>query len=296
MRTYLFHRSTIVIFAICILAVSTTAYYAGAFEGKNSRTNTLGVGNIQIGKNEIIEDSNWKENLLSFSDENHARSISSTTDSATIKTKKSAPPTETEKLGQDFFANYMLLKQNNLLNDEKAVSSVIQKTLDSIDYNYVIPKLYFSKDISTSKDNSLEEKKRYANTIASIIQTNMPKDDPATIALQALEENDPERIEEVIMIAKKYNNILNELVKTPVPSDIERYHLSLINSFSSILYVTMGMSTVFTDPVRSIKSLTVYVSSFESLQQSVLNINAYFDSQKIIFSSNEPAYIFKGTR
>ena len=201
--------------------------------------------------------------------------------------------TETEKFSQEFFAEYLSLKQSGVdLNEQEVQDFLINSTFEKAQVE-IKKDSYTPTDLNIIQDDSVDAIKKYGNEMGNIIITySIESENEAVILKRALENNDKEEIKKLEPIITAYKNHLDKFLNVPVPQSATITHLKIINSFSLIASTIEGMRAVFSDPLIALNSVAVYQDNAQELGDSFLGSNEYFKIKDISFDKNEAGYVF----
>lgn len=284
------HKQTVIIFIVCILGVGAAGYavYGKSWQNKtpNIPTNEV-VGTTPTEASTIPDASDWKKQFLTSS--TSTKSTFKSADVADVEPKE--PETVTGQFGRRFFEQYMILKQSNLTENPEAVKAVVDQNIANLVEAAPQARVYDVREISISQNSGSIEERNYMNAVGTLFSLYMPKKDAATIALQALEQDDRTKIKEVESIATAYETILKQLLSIPTPKSLAGYQVKLVNAVSAVSFASKGMTNVFADPLQSIPALAVYEKSIGQFRDALLDLKFFFNQRNIQFSNNEPAII-----
>lgn len=286
------HKQTAIIFIVCILGVGVAGYaaYGPALwqnTAKNNATDSVVTASATKTDTENSSDE-WKEQFLT-------QTVNGTpTQSAT--TKVSVEPIEPETLtgqfGKKFFEQYMFLKQSNLTENPEAVQAVIDQSVGNVVNAAPLPRVYDIREMNISTKLIGESYERaYINSVGALFSAYMPKQDAATVALQALENEDKTRVKEIEAIATAHETILKQMLAITAPSSLATYHVNLVNAVSSLSFSSRGLTNIFADPLQSIPALAVYEKTIGQLRNALLDLRFFSTQHDIQFASTEPATI-----
>ena len=199
--------------------------------------------------------------------------------------------TETERFSQEFFEEYLSLKQSGTdFNSKDAQSFLINSAFEKMqisDDN----KTYTSADITIVNSNSEDALKAYGNLMASIISKNpINSENEVVILKRALETNNEKELEKLNSTVSIYKDILNEALQVQVPQSMIDVHLAFINVFLETISITQGMLVVFSDPITALNSTTMYQNNAENLIDVFKDIQEAFKKQNIFFEKHEKGY------
>ncbi len=283
------HIQTLVILIVCILAVAGAGYaaYGGPLGKKTDQVkrDDAIISTSSTEQNAITPSGDWKKQFLTGSSTIRASG-------ATKTTVSSEPETLTRQFGKKFFEQYMYLKQHNLSEDPQAIKTLVDQTTSDLVDAAPQARVYDVREVTISTASDAASERIYANAVGVIFSAHMPHADAATVALQALENEDPSQIKNVESIADSYDAILTGILATPAPASLAAFHVHLVNGVSAIAFGSRGMTKVFTDPIQSIAALATYEKSLGQLRDGLLDLKFIFSQHGIQFSSSEPATIF----
>lgn len=286
------HKQTAIIFIICALGVLGTILYVGRgdLSTKKIPTDSSAGQDIQVTSTGTVfaSTTEWQKQFFANSTTSILQVARENSKNASAK----EPETLTGQFGKKFFEQFMVLKQNDLADDQTAIKAVIDQNMNDFVSTAPQAKTYDIRSVLITPTDDLTAERTYANTVGEILVMYIPKKDAAIIATEALEQNDPSRIREIIAIADSYSTMLKKLLAVPAPKTISVNHLNLINAASSMMFVSQGMSKVFEDPIQTMISLAVYEKSFASLYNALLDLKYNFSQKSIQFSNSEPGIIF----
>lgn len=286
------HKQTALIFIVCALIVLGTLWYVQGWNthNQNAKNDMAAAQNIQVTQTGALfaTTTDWQKQFFVPSTATPLKNGRKNTETAV----SNEPETITGQFGKKFFEQYMLLKQNNLTEDQQAIQAVIDKNISDVIASAPQARVYDVRSIVMAADNDVAAEKTYANTIGGIIASYSPKGDAAIIATEALDQNDPTRVKEIEAIANSYSTMLGKLIEVPTPKVLGNQHVGLINGVSSMVFAAQGMSKVFSDPLQSLVSLAVYEKSLTSMHNALLDLKYEFSQKQIIFSNGESGAYF----
>lgn len=288
MSTHRTSKKTLLIFIICALAVFGTAVYAnrGKINQAQSSPKKISItpSNTPI---QNVTNSDWKKDFFTGSVTTKSAEAKNPT-----KNEPEKPLTLTDKLGREFFTRYVELKQSNLTDDQKSVQEAMNNTLAEAVDTASKPKIYTLSNIISNKDSSSNAIKIYANEVSKVFISYWPDSDPVQITNDVLEKDNMALLSKIDPIIVSYGKIVNKFLTISVPKTLASDHLNLINSISSLLYVSQGMRSLSSDPMRAIVALNEYPSAMNNMKESLINIKNYLRLSNINFSESEPGNIF----
>ncbi|OHA43217.1 MAG: hypothetical protein A3G04_00230 [Candidatus Taylorbacteria bacterium RIFCSPLOWO2_12_FULL_44_9] len=240
---------------------------------------------------ELVSETNsndWKEQFLTQKiNENKSSDITAVTSNEPVE-----PETVTGQFGKKFFEQYLFLKQNNLSENPEAIKALIDQTTENVVSAAPLPRSYDVREIVLSTETDASAERAYANNIGRLILTYTPREDAASIANQALEQNDKFAAKKIEDVTVSYDTLLAQLLATRTPKNLAPHHVELINAVSAMSFVSNGMSKVFSDPIQGMVAMALYEQSVGRLRSALLDLKFVFAQQDMQFSSQEPAIVF----
>lgn len=244
-------------------------------------TSSGGNGGQDLAQNEDTDSDGLKdwEEILIGSDPKDPKSKGSlkAKNSAVVAdlTKAPAKLEPIDNVSREFFARYMELRQAGLSADKLSQEEIASKTVGGI----VLPepKVYGFDEISLKTDSSKEALSRYDRELKGIfIKHGTQIRNEALIAKEAQEKENPEILKEIDPLILSYENIIKDLLKIQSPQVMSILHLDLINSMSSVLFVTQSLRKSDIDPLLGAQAVAYYLESAQSLKDSRDAIRSYY--------------------
>ena len=279
------HKQTIIIAAVCLIAIAGVAVYTQRQKTDASEALNI-VSPVQQdvqGDTKLASTTNWQKDFFT---------LSTSTKKLSTANQDTSSTTLTDQISKDFFARYMMLRQAGQTGDSSSVKSAMDQTIANAATAAPKPKTYFSNDIIISADNSPTAIHTYANTAASLLLTYVSKLDPTAIASDALDTSNMDELKDIDPIIAGYQKTIAELLKTPVPSDLQGRHINMINGLSVLLYVSEGLRHIKEDSMQSMIALGLYTTGQDSLRSALLEIRDYISVRKILIAPTEPGYLY----
>ncbi len=280
------HRQTIIIGVICLVAIAAVAFYTQ--RNKAETNDALGV---QASAKENTRDvtltatsTNWQKDFFTVSTSTKSTQIS--------KSGNTTSPTLTDTVGKDFFTRFMVLKQAGQTTDQESVKNAMDQTIANAAASAAQPKIYSLSNIKISTDTSLDAIHMYANTVGSTLLTNISRQDPTEIAMNALDRQNMDELKNIDPIISGYQKAISELLLVNVPQDLASSHVGIINGLSILLYVSQGLRRIQEDSMQSMVSLGLYTTGQDTLRASLLDTQAYLQVKNVPVLSTEPGYLF----
>jgi len=201
----------------------------------------------------------------------------------------SDPTNVTEAFSQQFFADYMSLRQSGNLDDPANTSLILESAQDIL---VVTTTLYEERDIIVVEENT-ESLRTFGNQTGTVFQIygNVGGDSVVTIIENAVVKDKPNEIERLDPILQSHSNIIEHLLAVPTPASAVNIHLNLINSISASHDTLLNLRNIFTDPLQALVSLEKYNESSKATAQSLKNLEQYFKQRNITFNVDENGYL-----
>ncbi len=185
------------------------------------------------------------------------------------------------------------LKENGV-TDEESKQDVVNQLIEQ-EASKIIPTVYTYKDISVAKAESKDSIKAYGNSVAFIL-SNIITEASLNADIKALHDytktQDPATIAPITKDYTKVSDIVQKLLKIPVPASATVYHLSSLNQITAYRDMLGNMSKMATDPMRANIALKNYTDTVISTISVYKNLSDYFDTKNIVFNSKESGYVF----
>lgn len=210
------------------------------------------------------------------------------------------PSTLTEALGQEFFSEYMRLKQeSNGELSEYDKTELVNSMMSGLNNFQNKISDYLKSDIKIASLDDEKTIKEYGNNLALIIKKYfdpLPETE-MTIFAKALKESEggskESNLTNLEPIANAYRNTAKEIVALPTPASFADSHLKLANYFNNIAKEINELQDFSKDPAQTMLAFKQYQADAKEAYLILLSLNAYFADKKVVFESGEPAKLFK---
>ena len=206
------------------------------------------------------------------------------------------PTTLTEALGQEFFSEYLRLKQaSNGELSEIEKTELVNSLMSGLNSFEKKTSDYLESDIKIAPNDDEKTIKEYGNNLALIIKKYfdpLPESELAVLR-QALDSGNESNLKKLEPLANAYRNTANEMLSLTTPQSFSEFHLALINHFIDIGRNIDDMQTIFRDSVRTLLALKQHEKNSIVAYLILRNLNGYFATNKVVFEENEPAELFK---
>lgn len=271
----------------CVLLIAGAVVYADKQKSSLAEDGSrLSVARDNTPSTQVDENSSdsWKDQFIT------TKSASSSIQSS--EQNDDTPQTLTDQLGRNFFVNYIGLKQNNMLNDDEAIQSVVDNLIYSTALQTPEVRNYSIMDLRISSTNDVATIKNYGNNVALVFNTYGPKSDSSDIAKEALEKSDMRILAQMDTVINAYNQTITMLLATEVPYESSAFHLKLINALSLSKYVAEGLRKIDSDPAMSLLALNDYVNARQDVYDSLIGLKNIFTVKGVYYDTTEPGILF----
>ena len=277
-------RQTLVIFAVCAVALIVVALYkyrtASSAPSAASAEENVVVSAAPTTTPALSDDTDWKK---AFEQGGSASSGAFNTGSS-ADSNSDASLTPLDVLGRNFLTQYATLKQNGLTQDPATVDDVMSQVASQSIAGMATPKVYASADIQTIP-TSPAATRQYGKDINAIFARDLPSQNEAILAQKAFDDNEMSELTAIDPVINGYQAMLNDLLALPVPQPLATDHLALINGVSIALYNAQSFRHMDTDPVRGMAAVSLELAGLQGMSSALTNIQDYFVSSGIAFGS-----------
>ena len=201
------------------------------------------------------------------------------------------PDTLTGQVGIAFFQD--IIRSEGYGAYGKSKEEVVSDTVKQISV-YATDEIFDVTDIIVSSDDSPEAVRAYANAHAdAIVQNSVPGlRNEALILRDYLNGIHEEGIQELETITAVYLNTRNAVLNTPVPPQLVKEHLDLINIYNALYKDIESMSKAKEDPMLSLVRLKRYQDDVNGLVMGLQNIFDAIEPYAAVFKQDDSALLF----
>lgn len=149
--------------------------------------------------------------------------------------------------------------------------------------------VYTRNNLSITTD-SPETLRAYGNAVMATLQ-NHPEANAAEVLRvigSAADQGNGVSFEKIIPIQKAYQDLVGELLSTPVPQTISPLHLLMINGLEKFSGVLADLQAIPTDPLRGLLGLQNYQLVLDEEQRVFTTIAQQLQRNAILFTKDEP--------
>ncbi len=198
--------------------------------------------------------------------------------------------TMTFQLAKDFFSRYLLAQgqanQNGVDTtgglDQNTSDQIVSDVLSSGSYTNLQSVVYTAQNLNI-EDVSTTTIINYFSTMKNnFTKWNAEATEKANafdIFNTAVNNQDQNEIKKLDPIIERYNGVLLDLLKTPVPEDAVEIHLGLVNAVSSMLTDLKSMRILFVDPVKSLVVISNYQQHTIDIKLATEKLQVYFKTK-----------------
>lgn len=196
--------------------------------------------------------------------------------------------TLTDTVSKTLLGNYILLKQNNGLNQQSA-EALVNQSVDIIKSEET-PIQPIVLDIIS--DNSRQSIQVYGDRLGIIYKQNVPPDpitnfDPF---LKSLQEQDLEKLAKLQESIDLHNKVADELTLIPVPQTLVQSHTDMI---SGIRMSASGLEKIKNspnDPIYGFVGLEMFREGKVKLYTAIESIHSSINQNGIIYEQGSGGY------
>jgi len=198
------------------------------------------------------------------------------------------PETVTEVMSVQFLQNILQAKAGfSFQNTDQVIQSTVSRVADTAK-----DRMYTSRDIIIVP-NDQTNIRLYANTLAQTLTIhNVPNyEDELTIIDRALKMNDEAELQKLLPLENMYRNIRDDLLKLPVPQNLTKQHLDLINVFNALYAGNRDIRSVFNDPIIALMRTKRFSDDTAGLANSLQNMYLALEPYANLFTVDDPAVL-----
>jgi len=265
------HRQTVLVALACLIIVGAAAYSAyGSQLNHSADAPAVTISDApEPSQQEMLPaDTNWQKEF---------QGAITTSSSGTAKqgsTRQSDfATTTTDQLGREFFAQYIALKQANLLSNpdvvNQATEDVVVRNFDSIQ-----PVTYALSDIPAVDSTDSATLSTYASGLARIIGSYSATTGEGTIVQEYLTTSDAGALSKLDPVIASYKRILSSLLSLRTPQVAASDELDLVNALSTLQFASEALRAMDSDNIRGLAGSSLHVQGINLMLSALGNINA----------------------
>lgn len=204
--------------------------------------------------------------------------------------------TETARVSQELFANYISAKQTGAAIDANVQAQIIKQTFSNESFGTTYKK-YTRGDVKVKAVSAdiEDDLKKYGNDLGAafyagqIAGTSIESE--IEIVHKALTTDKPADLKKLDPIIASHKRILTALTNVSVPSTMISTHLEILNSLSRIVANSEGLKMIFTDPLIGVTAVSHYYKDLQSFQNILSQLVSEFDENGVFFDETEKGYL-----
>lgn len=297
-----FSYKPLITLGILIGVISLTALIPAKWFGVSpiSKKTTLLDLSVLPSANEIAKDTNgdgvvsWKEIVgETLTDSSTTDSLKKTqTDPKAIE-RLNDPNNLTSSFSKNLYLTSAYLNKNGISDTNSEQTALNQ--LITEEASKITPTSYTYTDLNIAKKEDKTSIKDYGNKVAPILQAVTSKKIIA-YDISSLDSFLQTKNESDLVALTRNRDHLNAILKLlqtiSVPPSAIPYHILMLNRIALYRDTVENMAKAKTDPVRAKISLEQYTNNILLVLRISNQLSDYFNIQNIIFSAEEPGYMF----
>lgn len=203
------------------------------------------------------------------------------------------PNNLTVSFSKNLYITSAYLKNNNItdaVSQQKAMTGITSEEVAKTS-----SKKYIYGDIKIATTENKESIRMYGNEIAKILNNiitkkNITEDFPGVKSF--LDTGDDKKLVPIEKDAVRIDGMVKRLLALSVPQSATIYHLLVLNQVVVYRDTLSNLSKASTDPVRAAIVVQKYPESLLSTLLLYKKLSSYFTIKNIVFSPQEPGYVF----
>jgi hypothetical protein len=258
---------------LLIIVVAIVVAIIIAFGRDESSKAISSANNLLAGqKTSIPENPNWQSDLINIKGSSETTGVNNSLEKETV----------TDTVSRTLMSNYLALKQNDALNQE-SIQKLIDQTATFADQTGTAIDL--NVKINTIPDNGIKTISAYGEDLGNLLKNNRPtyKKSEMDLVKEALENKDPEKLNQLNEIIFYFEKISKALKVMSVPEKFSKSHIHMINGIDAAALGLKEIKSVLSDSVKGIEGLQVY-------SQGVYIFSKAFKATFDFISSNQIDY------
>ncbi len=268
--------------SVFIISIALVFSIIVAFGGRGASQAISDASSLVVGdKINVPQNTNWQNELGSVSN-----SIP-IVDPNTTQTQDSE--TVTDIISKGLVANYLVLKQNNNLNNDTAQSLVDQAT-QTIDQNSNVNVL--PSDLNIVENSGTKSINDYGENLGSILKkvSTGTKANELEILQSALNEQNPKKLNDLDLAIEEYKKMEDMLMRMPVPSIFVKAHIDTVKGVRGIILGLKQIKSVFSDPLLGLNGVQVFKNGGDLFVQAVRASSEFIMKNKVQYKQGSGGY------
>lgn len=209
----------------------------------------------------------------------------------TNATTYNQPDTLTGQVGVQFIQN--ILETRIYTENPAAEEQVIEATINQLETE-TSGTLYDPTAITVIMDWDDTDVVNYANIMGNSLTENSLSglEGELQIMEDILRREKRERVSDLALIAEYYETIRDEALRTPVPRELAKEHLDLINTYHAVAIDIRAMSQVLEDPLVALMRMRQYEDDSLGLRLALENMYLALLPYANQFNGTDAAVVF----
>lgn len=264
-------RKTLFVLIISF-GIVTSVYLFSKTPGKSFLPTQNKISTNPYVKIDEDKNGNWEKILTTVDSSNNI---------ATVLNNNSAESFEettlTAQMSRDFLSQYLLaIKDGPITSDQS--TQIAANTLSIPQYTTITGPRYVALNLNLSSKSGPNVDLIYKNTLNSILRERslQVKEDPMVIFKDAIATENESKLAKLDPIILTNKGLLTDLLNIEVPEKAVKAHLELVNATSNVLSDLEALRVAFSDPIRSLTTISAYESHIFDFKKAIQNIKTYF--------------------
>ena len=199
------------------------------------------------------------------------------------------PETITDQFALEFFQDIVRAENYAMFGDtpqELVASAANSLAVDTADT------LLTEEDVLVNPDASVRAQAAYAEQVARIMQTYSEEsaENEAEVLTRALRSQDEADLVSLDEKIDAYTNFLEETKALPVPENLVREHVNLLNAYQAALSNVTAMRNAFVDPMFTLMRMKRYEDDAAGLLLAISNLYTLVVSRGAQWDEGSPVY------
>ncbi len=204
----------------------------------------------------------------------------------------------TEQVSGLLLSNYLTFKQSGLPLTEADALAIVESIPTYELPERAAPRIYSLSDIRVSAKSDASALRAYGNAVGSVL--SVPEGDNVKNEIVVLVSfmqtgNDAVFMRDVYDVVARYDYVIAEMLKIPVPVDIATEHLAAINALSLVRNTIQGFHSFTGDPFLALSVFTEYNENTTQRGKAFGALRSAFETANVTFSKTEPGYLLTHT-
>ncbi len=270
------------VLSLLVLSIAAVFSIIIVFGGKQPPKVNL-ANTLLPGENlSLPENPNWQEdfNQISFYSSQTSQELSG---------EEHTDQTTTDAVATSLFSNYLVLKQNGLLNQSSA-EKLVDQAINYTDTTSL--KKIGASDLKIVPDNGKLTILDYGENLGLILKNNQsdPEKNEIYILQTALETNHPEKIEELDEAIVLYKKMAMEIQQMPAPKTFVKAHIDTINGLIGMAASLEQIKRVFSDPLLALSGVQAFQTNGNLFVQAVQASSLFIKQNGIEYEQGSGGY------